>query len=240
MRWQVAYYFFFLLETGAQVLKCTTWKCANHRSILLWWNLLSVWILHFCRLGKEAILAHSTMLTQCYFKINHCLLLIILHLLKVKWGGFQVTFPQKGGSEPWTVCKDGSFPRCPFGSRTICPFRIRKCADRLANLWKNMDRFKKNWSRAHCVSTPRSEPRRQCTVGMPHCPWFTKNRNNPWNFSEEKFNRGPNRPQNKDKAYFRGWATPKTHERGTQEKQSPGTLPKILENKRLHNARFNS
>ena len=50
----------------------------------------------------------------------------------------------------------------------------------------------------------RSEPRRQCTVGMPHCPWFTKNRNNPWNFSEEKFNRGPNRPQNKDKAYFRG------------------------------------
>ena len=32
---------------------------------------------------------------------------------------------------------------------------------------------------------------------------FTKNRNNPWNFSEEKFNRGPNRPQNKDKAYFK-------------------------------------
>ena len=72
---------------------------------------------------------------QCYFKINLCLLLIILHLLKVKWGGFQVTFPQKGGSEPWTVCKDGSFPRCPFGSRTICPFRIRKCADRLASFW---------------------------------------------------------------------------------------------------------
>ena len=141
MRWQVAYYFFFLLETGAHVLKCTTWKCANHRSILLWWNLLSVKILHFCRLGKEAILAHSTMLNQYYF--NPCLLLIILHLLKVKWGGFQVTFPQKGGSEPWTVCKDGSFPRCPFGSRTICPFRIRRCADRLANLWKHGDRFRK-------------------------------------------------------------------------------------------------
>ena len=44
-----------------------------------------------------------------------------------------VNFPQKGGSEPWQVCRDGSFPRCPFGSRTICPFRIRKCADRLAN-----------------------------------------------------------------------------------------------------------
>ena len=130
----------FILSFGnrANVLICTTWKCANHRSILLWWNLLSVWILHFCRLGKEAILAHSTMLTQCYFKINLCLLLIILHLLKVKWGGFQVTFPQKGGSEPWTVCKDGSFPRCPFGSRTICPFRIRKCADRLANFWKHV------------------------------------------------------------------------------------------------------
>ena len=28
------------------------------------------------------------------------------------------------------MCRDGSFPRCPFGSRTICPFRIRKCADR--------------------------------------------------------------------------------------------------------------
>ena len=135
MRWQVADYFFFLLETGTQVLTRSTWKCANPRSILLWWNLLSVWILHFCRLGEEAILAHSTMLTQCYFKINLCLLLIILHLLKVKWGGFQVTFPQKGGSEPWTVCKDGSFPRCPFGSRTICPFRNRKCADRLANFW---------------------------------------------------------------------------------------------------------
>ena len=47
------------------------------------------------------------------------------------------------------------------------------------------------------VLTTRSEPRRQCTVGMPHCPWFTKNRNNPWNPTEEKFNRGPNRPQNK-------------------------------------------
>ena len=47
-----------------------------------------------------------------------------------------------------------------------------------------------------CLPT-RSEPRRQCTVGMPHCPWFTKNRNNPWNPTEEKFNRGPNRPQNK-------------------------------------------
>ena len=50
------------------------------------------------------------------------------------------------------------------------------------------------------VFTLRSEPRRQCTVGMPHCPWFTKNRNNPWNPTEEKFNRGPNRPQNKNKS----------------------------------------
>ena len=92
----------------------------------------------------------------------------------------------------------------------------------------------------NCVFTTRSEPRRQCTVGLPHCPWFTKNRNNPWNFSEEKFNRGPNRPQNKDKAYFRGWGTPKPHKKDTQERQSTGTLPKILENKRLHNARLNS
>ena len=50
------------------------------------------------------------------------------------------------------------------------------------------------------VFITRSEPRRQCTVGMPHCPWFTKNRNNPWNPTEEKFNRGPNRPQNKNKS----------------------------------------
>ena len=96
---------------------------------------------------------------------------------------------QKGGSEPWQVCRDGSFPRCPFGSRTICPFRIRKCADRF-----QQQHWKKH---TNCVFTTRSEPRRQCTVGMPHCPWFTKNRNNPWNPTEEKFNRGPNRPQNK-------------------------------------------
>ena len=48
----------------------------------------------------------------------------------------------------------------------------------------------------------RSEPRKQCTVGMPHCPWFTKNRNNPWNPTEKKYNRGTrkNRPWIKNNA----------------------------------------
>ena len=79
-----------------------------------------------------------------------------------------------GTAEPFDVCGDGSFPRCPGGQRATCPFHLRKCADR-------------------------SEPRKQCKVGKPHCPWFTKNRNNPWNLTEKKFNRGPNRPQNKNK-----------------------------------------
>jgi hypothetical protein len=78
-----------------------------------------------------------------------------------------------GGFEPFDVCVDGSFPRCPNGKRETCPYHVQKCADR-------------------------SQPRRQCRVGKPHCPWFTRNRNNEWNPTEEKFNRGPNRPQNKD------------------------------------------
>ena len=36
----------------------------------------------------------------------------------------------KGTAEPWDVCADGSFPRCPNGNRDTCPFHIRKCADR--------------------------------------------------------------------------------------------------------------
>ena len=36
----------------------------------------------------------------------------------------------KGTAEPWDVCADGSFPRCPNGNRNTCPFHIRKCADR--------------------------------------------------------------------------------------------------------------
>ena len=45
-------------------------------------------------------------------------------------GSFLSIHPQKGGSEPWEMCRDGSFPRCSFVSRTICPFLIRKCANR--------------------------------------------------------------------------------------------------------------
>ena len=120
--------------------------------------------------------------------------------------------PQKGGSEPWEVCRDGSFPRCPFGSRTICPFRIRKCADRFQQHQKK---------RGTNFFTSRSEPRRQCTVGMPHCPWFTKNRNNPWNPTEEKFNRGPNRPQNKNQAWS---ARDLIRPRNPTENTNPGKI----------------
>ena len=45
-------------------------------------------------------------------------------------GSFLSIHPQKGGCEPWEVCRDGSFPRCPFDIWTICPFPLRKCADK--------------------------------------------------------------------------------------------------------------
>ena len=39
------------------------------------------------------------------------------------------------------------------------------------------------------------QPHRLCNMGKPHCPWFTKNRNDIWDNPGE-FNQGENRPQN--------------------------------------------
>ena len=72
--------------------------------------------------------------------------------------------------KPFTPCADGSKCKCPGGGKG-CQFRYRRC-----------DNGQK------C--------RKRCNSGVPHCPWFTKNRN-PHN-GTRIYNIGPERPGNKE------------------------------------------
>merc|ERR1712179_580828 len=67
------------------------------------------------------------------------------------------------------ACADGSQCKCPGGGEG-CQFHYRRCA---------------NGQKCH----------RQCKSGVPHCPWFTKNRNK--HDGIRVYNTGDNRPGNK-------------------------------------------
>merc|ERR1712042_15438 len=70
---------------------------------------------------------------------------------------------------PFPPCADGSQCKCPGGGKG-CQFRYKRCLNGL-------------------------KCRKRCKSGVPHCPWFTKNRN-PHN-GTRIHNTGPNRPGNK-------------------------------------------
>jgi len=70
---------------------------------------------------------------------------------------------------PFNTCADGSMCKCPGGGNS-CKFYKRRCA-------KNQKCHKR------------------CKSGVPHCPWFTKNRNP--NNGPRKYNTGDKRPKNK-------------------------------------------
>merc|ERR1712025_253062 len=77
---------------------------------------------------------------------------------------------------PFHACADGSQCKCPGGGES-CQFHYRRCA---------------NKKKCH----------KRCKSGVPHCPWFTKNRN-PHN-GIRKHNTGPNRPGNKEGGHHWG------------------------------------
>merc|ERR1711942_566799 len=78
--------------------------------------------------------------------------------------------------KPFHTCGDGSQCKCPGGGEG-CKFRYRQC---------------KNGQKC----------RKRCKSGVPHCPWFTKNRN-PHN-GTRIHNTGPNRPGNKEGGHHWG------------------------------------
>ena len=84
-----------------------------------------------------------------------------------------------GTSKPFHVCPDGSHPVCPSGKPGTCSFSHMRCMP------------------------GGNKPHHLCHVGTPHCPWFTRNRNNEWAKAPggepiKKYNTGPNRPQMKE------------------------------------------
>ena len=75
-----------------------------------------------------------------------------------------------GTNKPFNPCWKGGAPSCP-PSAPNCPFHQMRCLPFTY------------------------QPHRLCNMGKPHCPWFTKNRNDIWDNPKE-FNQGQNRPQN--------------------------------------------
>merc|ERR1712098_372544 len=73
------------------------------------------------------------------------------------------------GDKPRPACADGSKCSCPGGGKN-CAFRFKVCANRKS-----------------CVT--------QCKKGVPHCPWWTKNRNK--HDGIRNFNTGARRPGNR-------------------------------------------
>merc|ERR1711862_514986 len=77
---------------------------------------------------------------------------------------------------PFHACADGSQCKCPGGGEG-CKFRYRRCGKG-------------------------QKCRKRCKSGEPHCPWFTKNRNQ--HNGIRKFNTGAERPGNKEGGHHWG------------------------------------
>jgi len=78
--------------------------------------------------------------------------------------------------KPFPVCADGSKCDCP-GPGENCQFHYRKCANGQG-----------------C--------RKPCRSGVPHCPWFTKNRNK--HDGNKVYNTGAERPANRPEGHHWG------------------------------------
>merc|ERR1711970_1307800 len=94
----------------------------------------------------------------------------------------QLKCPKGQGSgaddKPFPACADGSQCKCPMGGDG-CQFRYKRCSNGQS-----------------C--------RKQCKSGVPHCPWWTKNRNK--HDGIRTYNTGANRPGNKAKNWGPGFA----------------------------------
>ena len=77
----------------------------------------------------------------------------------------------RGGNQPFRACWLGGVPSCPDNQKN-CDY------------WKLL-----------CLPH-KYRPHRHCNIGKPHCPWYTKNRNN-IDVNPGEYNQGPNRPQNR-------------------------------------------